>query len=163
MATLEENIAELELTKQKIKTQFNQLGVSTQGVQFRKYNELFSQLDKALPLQTKTVKPSTTSSSVYADEGYKLGVVNVEAVTSEIDSNIQADNIKSGVTILGVKGTFEGEGTGETTNVLESYNVTMYTDENGYNVLALNTAGEHNYVAGQMIAGDNSKLYLVNI
>lgn len=162
MATLEQNLEELNVVKQRIKTQFNQLGVSTSGVEFRKYYELFSQLDKALPLQSKTIKPSTTSQSVWADDGYKLGVVTIEPVTSDIDANIKPDNIKSGVTILGVKGTHEG-GTGGTTNVLESYRATMYTDENGYNVLALSSDGSHNYVAGQMISGEDSTLYLVNI
>lgn len=34
--------------------------------------------------------------------------LKIEAVTSSIDSNIQAENIKKGVTILGVTGTYEG-------------------------------------------------------
>lgn len=59
--------------------------------------------------QTKTVNPSTGQQNVTADSGYTaLGRVTVNAVTSAIDSNIQASNIKTGVTILGVTGTYSG-------------------------------------------------------
>lgn len=59
--------------------------------------------------QTKTVNPSTNSQNVTADSGYTaLGSVTVNPVTSAIDSNIQASNIKTGVTILGVTGTYSG-------------------------------------------------------
>jgi hypothetical protein len=63
--------------------------------------------------QNKTVNPSTNSQSVTADSGYTgLGTVTVNAVTASIDSNIQAGNIKDGVTILGVQGTYTGSGSG---------------------------------------------------
>lgn len=43
-------------------------------------------------------------------EAFKVfGTVSVAAVTSAIDANITAENIKSGVTILGVEGTYTGE------------------------------------------------------
>lgn len=59
--------------------------------------------------QTKAVNPSTNSQNVTADSGYTaLSRVTVNPVTSAIDSNIQAGNIKSGVTILGVTGTYTG-------------------------------------------------------
>ena len=59
------------------------------------------------PDQSKTVNPTTSEQVVMADEGYELASVTVTAVTNEIDSNIQAGNIKDGVTILGVTGTLE--------------------------------------------------------
>ena len=59
-------------------------------------------------LQDKEVAPSTTAQSVNADTGYDaLGTVTVSAVTNSIDTNIVAENIKSGVNILGVTGTLE--------------------------------------------------------
>ena len=116
-----------------------------------------------MPTQTKTVAPTISPQSVKADAGYKLTEVEVGAVTNNIDSNIKAENIKKNVTILGVTGTLETS-SGETTNVLEEYNVTMYTDENGYNVLALDnkTSAEKNYVVGQLIKNEQATLYLVN-
>ena len=57
--------------------------------------------------QNKTVDTSTDQQSITADSGYTgLGIVTVNAVTSSIDSNIVAENIKDGVTILGVTGTY---------------------------------------------------------
>lgn len=59
--------------------------------------------------QNVTVTPTTSSQSITADEGKRLGTVTVNAVTAAIDANIAAGNIKSGVTILGVEGTYTGD------------------------------------------------------
>ena len=59
-------------------------------------------------LQTKEATPLTLAQTVSPDTGYDgLQSVTVTGVTSEIDSNITADNIKKDVTILGVTGTLE--------------------------------------------------------
>ena len=59
-------------------------------------------------LQNKSVEPSTGKQIITADSGYDgLGQVTVNEVTNSIDSNIKADNIKQGVSILGVQGTLE--------------------------------------------------------
>lgn len=56
-------------------------------------------------LQNKTVTPSKSVQQITADNQYNgLGTVTVNATTSSVDSNIQASNIKNGVTILGVTG-----------------------------------------------------------
>lgn len=56
-------------------------------------------------LQNKTVTPSKSVQQITADSQYNgLGAVTVNATTSSVDSNIQASNIKNGVTILGVTG-----------------------------------------------------------
>lgn len=67
-------------------------------------------LEPDKPDQNKTVTPSTQTQNVVADTGYELAQVTVNGVTSAIDNNIQAANIKKDVTILGVTGTLE-EGT----------------------------------------------------
>lgn len=58
--------------------------------------------------QTKTVTPTTSKQNITADSGKVLEKVTVNAVTAAIDANIVAGNIKSGVTILGVTGSYEG-------------------------------------------------------
>ena len=58
--------------------------------------------------QNVTVTPTTSSQSVTADEGKRLGTVTVNAGTAAIDENIVAGNIKAGVTILGVTGSYTG-------------------------------------------------------
>ena len=61
-------------------------------------------------LTAKTVDPSTSTQNVVPGTGYNgLSKVTVNAVTAAIDSNIQAGNIKSGVSILGVTGTLVGD------------------------------------------------------
>lgn len=62
-------------------------------------------------LQDRTITPSTSKQTVQktSDSYYGLGTVTVNAVTASIDANIVAGNIKSGVTILGVEGTYTGE------------------------------------------------------
>lgn len=65
----------------------------------------------APPLQDRTVTPTTSKQTVQKTTSsyYGLGKVTVNAVTAAIDENIVAGNIKSGVTILGVTGSYTGE------------------------------------------------------
>lgn len=61
-------------------------------------------------LTTKTITATTSSQTVTPGTGYNgFSSVTVNAVTAAIDENIIATNIKSGVTILGVEGTYTGE------------------------------------------------------
>lgn len=60
-------------------------------------------------LQNKTVTPTTSKQTITAGSNYDgLGTVTVNAVTAAIDENIVAGNIKDGVTILGVTGSYTG-------------------------------------------------------
>lgn len=77
------------------------------------YDGLGTVTINAIEMQTKTVTPDTIGFDVEPDSGYDgLSRVTVEPVDDSIDINIQPENIKSGVYILGVKGTYEGEGGG---------------------------------------------------
>lgn len=69
-------------------------------------------LEADKPDQTKTATPTTSEQIITPDTGYELASVTVGAVTSSIDSNIVAGNIKKNVSILGVTGTYEGSGGG---------------------------------------------------
>ena len=62
--------------------------------------------------ETKTVTPTTSSQTIVPTGTGKnaLTQVTVNGVTSAIDNNITAGNIKKDVTILGITGTYEGEG-----------------------------------------------------
>lgn len=64
--------------------------------------------------QAKVVVPATVQQEVVPDEGVDfLSEVTVLEVTHEIDENIRPENIKKGITILGVTGTYEGEESSE--------------------------------------------------
>lgn len=64
-------------------------------------------------LESKTVTPTTSQQTIQPTSGKDgLSQVVVDAVTSSIDANIQAGNIKKDIQILGVTGTYEGSGGG---------------------------------------------------
>lgn len=75
-------------------------------------------------LDNVTVTPDTVSQTIYPEQGVDgFNEIYVEAVDNNIDQNIQAENIKDGVTILGVEGTYGGGGA-----VLDTINITPSTE-----------------------------------
>ena len=61
------------------------------------------------PEEEFDVQPTTTDQRITPTKGHAFGGGTVRAVTSEIDNNIKPENIKAGVSILGVEGTIEVE------------------------------------------------------
>lgn len=62
-------------------------------------------------ISSLNVTPTTSAQTITAPAGTDgYSPVNVSAVTSSIDANITAGNIKDGVTILGVTGNYQGGG-----------------------------------------------------
>ena len=61
-------------------------------------------------IESLNVTPTTSAQTINAPTGKDgYSPVNVSAVTSSIDANIVAGNIKDGVTILGVTGDYQGQ------------------------------------------------------
>lgn len=87
-----------------------------------------------------TVTPKTTSQSFTPASPYTgYGTVTVNAVTSAIDSNITAANIKSGVKILGVTGTLQAakvQASKTLTVGSSTATVTTITPDSGYDGIA---------------------------
>ena len=71
----------------------------------------------AKPEEVFDVQPTTTDQTITPTEGSVFSGGTVRAVTSAIDDNIVAGNIKEGVTILGVAGSHKGEKPEESFNV----------------------------------------------
>jgi len=60
-------------------------------------------------IDSLNVTPTTSAQTITASGGVDgYSPINVSAVTNSIDSNIVAENIKDGVTILGVTGNYQG-------------------------------------------------------
>lgn len=111
MGTINDKLTYLNGTKTAIKDAIvAKGGTVSENDTFRSYANKISNLPSGQPnLQDKTVSPTTSQQTVTADAGYDgLDEITVNGVTSAIDNNIQAGNIKKNTTILGVTGTYEG-------------------------------------------------------
>lgn len=88
--------------------------------------------------EQKTVTPNTSGFDVEPSSGYTgLSRVTVNPVTSAIDNNIQAQNIKDGVEILGVTGTLQG-GTyqSKSLEITQNNSTNQITPDTGYDALS---------------------------
>ena len=83
MASLEENLQELEHVKQAFKDNFDNYGVSTSGVEFRNMPNLLVQMEKILPSQVKEVTPTKERQVVNPDEGFKMTGTVVNPIPDE--------------------------------------------------------------------------------
>lgn len=85
-------------------------------------------------IESLSITPTTSSQTIVAQTGVDgYSPITVSAVTSSIDSNIQASNIKKDIQILGVIGTLEsGITPSGTLNVTQNgtYDVTNYANAN---------------------------------
>ena len=105
---------------------------SSQTVNFDSgYTGLSSVTVNPYVLDSKTVDPSTSQQVITSDED-GLSSVTVNAVTSSIDPDIQAGNIKRGVEILGVTGTFDGGSLGVKTVDSSTVSQTITPDSSDY-------------------------------
>ena len=77
-------------------------------------------LKEEKPEERFNVQPTTAEQTITPAEGKVFSGGTVKAVTAAIDNNIVAGNIKEGVTVLGVEGTFKGEKPEERFNVQPS-------------------------------------------
>lgn len=69
------------------------------------YAPCINNLNRAGNFQSKTVTPSVSQQVITADNNY----LALEQVTVNGDINLLPENIKDGVTIFGVTGTYVGE------------------------------------------------------
>lgn len=86
-------------------------------------------------ISSLNVTPTTSAQQITAPQGTDgYSPVNVSAVTSAIDANIQAGNIKDGVTILGVTGSYTGGGASGPKVPLQIDNGYLYPGATGIDI-----------------------------
>lgn len=108
---------------------------------------------------TITVTPTTSTQTITPEGGYNgFSTVNVNAVTSSIDSNIVASNIVNGVTILGVEGTADvaNETTTTVTPTTSSQTITPQSPYTGFSSVEVNpvtSSIDANISAGNIKSG----------
>ena len=113
---------------------------------------------KAKPEEVFDVQPTTAEQTITPTEGSVFSGGTVRAVTSEIDNNIVAGNIKEGVSILGVAGTLKEEKPEESFDVQPSTVEQTITPTEGKvfsggTVHAVTSAIDNNIVAGNIKEG----------
>lgn len=162
MGTLNEKLEYLKETKSQIKEAIISKGqeVSSSDT-FRSYASKISAID-TVNNEDLTVNPMTSVQTFTPTQGHTgFGEVNVNAVTSAIDSNIQAGNIKQGVEILGVTGEYEGAQINNQDKTITTNGT--YTADSGYTGLGevtVNVVGEgseieaKNYTGSDILEGD---------
>lgn len=101
-------------------------------------------------LQSKTVTPGASSKTVRPDSGYDA----LSAVYVVGDSDLIPANIREGVNIFGVIGTYSTGQTYQTKTVTPGRNSVNVTADSGYNALAKVTVkGDSNLVSGNIAKG----------
>ena len=111
------------------------------------------------PLVGESVEiiPTTTQQEITPVEGNGIVQATVQAVTNDIDSNIAANNIKSGVTILGITGEVV-ELVGETAQVTPTTSQQTITPVSGngiteVTVSAVDASIDSNIQAANIVSG----------
>lgn len=112
--SIADELTRIQGAKADLRTAIQAKGVTVPATaKLDDYDTYVASISTTPNLQAKTATPSTSQQVITADNNYQgLSQVTVSAVTAAIDADIVAGNIKSGVNILGVVGTYTGDGGG---------------------------------------------------
>ena len=89
-------------------------------------------IEKPILTEQLTVAPNTATVEYSPSSGYYFDKVTANAVTSEIDGNIQPLNIRQGVTILGVDGNLEPDKPDQSKTVYPSAEQQVVVADTGF-------------------------------
>jgi hypothetical protein len=141
-----------------IKAAIEARGVTVGSAAVAEYGGLIRQIVGFL--EAKTVSPSTSQQVIEASQNYDgLSSVTIEAVDASIDENIQSQNIKDGVTILGVEGTYVPPAPSlQNKSVTPTTSVQEISADSGYDGLGVvNVAGVTSSIDPNIVSGNIKK------
>lgn len=152
-------ITRLQNAKDDLRTAIQAKGVTVPATaKLDDYDTYVASISITPTLQAKTATPSTSQQVITPDYNYQgLSQVTVSAVTSAIDADIVAGNIKSGVNILGVTGTYTGDGGGGSATVATT---TTTVGNSNASSISFTVSGQPKMFAVQVVK--NSGSYLTN-
>lgn len=109
-------------------------------------------------LQSKTATPTTDSQTITADSGYDgLSSVEIDAVTSAIDSNITPTNIRAGVTVLGVEGNLEPDKPDQSKTVAPTTSSQIVVADTGYELASVTVEAVDSSIDSNITAANIKK------
>lgn len=158
--TIATQIAALQQDKSDIATAItNKGGTVNSGDGFDDFATDIATIPTGGTIDSLTITPTTSQQTISASGGTDgYSPITVNAVDNTIDANIQASNIKSGVSILGVSGNVV-ELNGETLNVTPSTSaqtIAPTSPKNGFtevNVSEVTSSIDANITAGNIKSG----------
>lgn len=106
--------------------------------------------DVQLPTQEKTVTPTNSDTTVTPDNGYTLNKITVKG-----DSDLKAENIKSGVSIFGITGSLESSQDVKTQSktVTPTKDGVTVTPDSGYLLEKVTISGDSDLIPANIKSG----------
>lgn len=156
MAThnIAQNLRDNNTNWENVKQAIEDMGVSTSGLTTADYDDAIRAIVGTQPvLDSVNITPSTVSQQItppVGTDGYDE--INVAAVDNTIDANIQQQNIKSGVTILGIVGSYSGQGGNyQSKSVTPAATEQIVTPDQNYDALSqVTVAGDEDLVSSNI-------------
>ena len=101
------------------------------------------------------ITPSTSQQIITPSQGKNaITQATINAVTSAIDANITANNIKAGVTILGVQGNLEPDKPDQTKTATPSTSQQVIQPDTGYELASVTVNAVDNTIDSNIQAGN---------
>lgn len=112
--------------------------------------------------QDVVVDPKTEPVEVFPDVGKYISKVKVNAVTSEIDANIVQENIRQGVTILGVEGNLSSDKPDQTKSVEPQEYPQSIKPDAGYELVDVRVGAISDKYVGSAVERKGSEVYEIS-
>lgn len=112
--------------------------------------------------QEVVIDPKTEAVEVYPEFGKYISKLTVNAVTSEIDANIVQENIRQGVTILGVEGNLATDKPDQVKSVQPTESIQSVKPDAGYELVEVSVGAIPSSYVGSTVPRQGENTYEVS-